>query len=100
LLALTLTLARALPKHATNTQPRTPFRHLINIVLMLAPSFFAGDTGQCQTPTYFTLHELSQQISNSSIRVPMHVLHRGEDMLRREVLKNNEADGEKERQGQ
>ena len=53
--------------------------------------FIAGDSGDVSSVNYSVLYEFTRQLSDPSVRVPMHVLLRGEDLLRREVLKHEEV---------
>ena len=46
---------------------------------------------------YRALSAFSLQLTDPSVRVPMHVLLRGEDLLRREVLKSQEAKAKRRR---
>ena len=58
------------------------------------PICFSGNDEQTENVNYSVLNDFCSQLRNSSIRVPMHVLLRGEDLLRREILHNHEAKSE------
>lgn len=47
--------------------------------------------GNTASVNYTVLHDFSKQLHDSNIRVPMHILLRGEGLLRRDVLKSHEA---------
>ena len=68
---------------------------LLAILIIIYPSSACrlGSRGEQwqECGTYSVLHNLYQTLTNKKLRVPIHVLLGGEDLLKREVLHTNDT---------
>ena len=62
-------------------------------LLAHSPLLLLGSRGEQwqECGTYSVLHNLYQTLTNKKLRVPIHVLLGGEDLLKREVLHMNDT---------
>ena len=62
-------------------------------LLAHSPLLLLGSRGEQwqECGTYSVLHNLYQTLTNKKLRVPIHVLLGGEDLLKREVLHTNDT---------